>query len=109
MCISDRGILSRGLSPLFLLCIYIFFMFGLTATRKIRANPRWADLPVLAMTANAMSSDREQCLAAGMNAHLAKPIDPDELFAMLLKWLPAVARDKKRETAKEEKGQREEG
>jgi two-component system, sensor histidine kinase and response regulator len=64
-------------------------MDGLTATRKIRDNPRWADLPVLAMTANAMSSDREQCLAAGMNAHLAKPIDPDELFAMLLKWLPA--------------------
>lgn len=56
-------------------------MDGLTATRHIRANPRWRELPVLAMTANAMASDREQCLAAGMNAHLAKPIDPDELFA----------------------------
>ena len=67
-------------------------MDGLTATRQIRANPHWADLPVLAMTANAMSSDREQCLAAGMNAHLAKPIDPDELFALLLKWLPAASR-----------------
>ncbi|HEX5842862.1 MAG TPA: response regulator [Pseudomonas sp.] len=66
-------------------------MDGLTATRLIRANPRWAGLPVLAMTANAMSSDRELCLAAGMNAHLAKPIDPDELFGLLLKWAPAPA------------------
>jgi len=66
-------------------------MDGLTATRQIRANPRWRELPVLAMTANAMLSDREQCLAAGMNAHLAKPIDPDELFALLLQWLPAAA------------------
>jgi len=66
-------------------------MDGLTATRQIRANPRWRELPVLAMTANAMLSDREQCLAAGMNAHLAKPIDPDELFALLLQWLPVAA------------------
>ena len=66
-------------------------MDGLTATRHIRANPRWRELPVLAMTANAMASDREQCLAAGMNAHLAKPIDPDELFALLLQWLPVAA------------------
>lgn len=65
-------------------------MDGLTATRHIRANPRWRELPVLAMTANAMASDREQCLAAGMNAHLAKPIDPDELFALLLQWLPVA-------------------
>ncbi len=66
-------------------------MDGLTATRHIRANPRWRELPVLAMTTNAMASDREQCLAAGMNAHLAKPIDPDELFALLLQWLPVAA------------------
>ncbi len=66
-------------------------MDGLTATRHIRANPRWRELPVLAMTANAMASDREQCLAAGMNAHLAKPIDPDELFSLLLQWLPVAA------------------
>jgi two-component system sensor histidine kinase/response regulator len=66
-------------------------MDGLTATRHIRGNPRWRGLPVLAMTANAMASDREQCLAAGMNAHLAKPIDPDELFALLLQWLPVAA------------------
>ncbi|WP_422842731.1 response regulator [Acidovorax sp. M2(2025)] len=62
-------------------------MDGLTATRQLRQNPAWADLPVLAMTANAMGSDREQCLAAGMNGHIAKPIDPDTLFAALLQWV----------------------
>ncbi len=63
-------------------------MDGLTATRRIREQPRWADLPVLAMTANAMRGDRELCLAAGMNSHIAKPIDPDELFGELLAWMP---------------------
>jgi two-component system sensor histidine kinase/response regulator len=62
-------------------------MDGLTATRQLRQNPAWAQLPVLAMTANAMSRDRDLCLAAGMNGHLAKPIDPDELFASLLQWI----------------------
>ncbi|PIF26002.1 signal transduction histidine kinase [Acidovorax sp. 56] len=62
-------------------------MDGLTATRLLRENPAWAQLPVLAMTANAMSTDREKCLQAGMNGHIAKPIDPDELFATLLRWI----------------------
>ncbi len=64
-------------------------MDGLTATRRIRENPAWEALPVLAMTANAMSGDRDSCLAAGMNGHVAKPIDPDELFSQLLQWVPA--------------------
>eukprot|EP01037_Dinobryon_pediforme_P008745 gene8745-8836_t len=62
-------------------------MDGLTATRHLRQNPSWAQLPVVAMTANAMSRDRDLCLEAGMNGHLAKPIDPDELFAALLQWI----------------------
>ncbi len=62
-------------------------MDGLQATREIRRNPRWAGLPVLAMTANAMASDRQRCLDAGMNGHIAKPIDPQELFAQLRQWL----------------------
>ncbi|CAN7542869.1 response regulator [Acidovorax sp. LjRoot66] len=66
-------------------------MDGLTATRHIRENPDWHKLPVLAMTANAMSGDRDSCLAAGMNGHVAKPIDPDELFSQLLQWVPARA------------------
>lgn len=62
-------------------------MDGLSATRHLRQNPSWAQLPVVAMTANAMSRDRDLCLEAGMNGHLAKPIDPDELFAALLQWI----------------------
>jgi two-component system, sensor histidine kinase and response regulator len=62
-------------------------MDGLTATRRLRENPAWAQLPVLAMTANAMAADRDRCLQAGMNGHIAKPIDPDELFATLLRWI----------------------
>ncbi|KQP22101.1 ATP-binding protein [Pseudorhodoferax sp. Leaf267] len=62
-------------------------MDGLDATRAIRRNPRWARLPVLAMTANAMASDRQRCLDAGMNSHIAKPIDPAELYSQMLQWL----------------------
>ncbi|TAK44159.1 MAG: PAS domain S-box protein [Betaproteobacteria bacterium] len=62
-------------------------MDGVTATREIRKLPGFAGLPIVAMTANVMASDIEQCLAAGMNGHVAKPIDPDELFSALLKWI----------------------
>lgn len=64
-------------------------MDGITATRRIRENPRFAALPVIAMTANVMACDQQQCLEAGMNDFLGKPIEPDGLFSMLLRWLPA--------------------
>ena len=64
-------------------------MDGLTATREIRKDSRFARLPILAMTANAMAGDRDSCLEAGMNDHVAKPIDPEVLFATLLRWIPA--------------------
>jgi PAS domain S-box-containing protein len=63
-------------------------MDGLTATAEIRREPRWAALPIVAMTANAMPQDRECCLRAGMNDHLAKPIEPPRLWNTLLRWLP---------------------
>jgi two-component system, sensor histidine kinase and response regulator len=63
-------------------------MDGLEATRRIRAQPKFQTLPILAMTANAMAGDRERSLAAGMNDHITKPIDPDQLFDGLLRWLP---------------------
>ena len=62
-------------------------MDGYTATGKIRENRAWDKLPVLAMTANATVEDRERSLAAGMNAHLNKPIDPKELYSTLLTWI----------------------
>jgi signal transduction histidine kinase/CheY-like chemotaxis protein len=62
-------------------------MDGLSATARIRSEPRWAALPIVAMTANAMSQDRARCLQAGMNDHLAKPFDPPQLWAVLTRWL----------------------
>jgi len=62
-------------------------MDGLAATRAIRLQPRFKSLPIIAMTANVMESDRERCTEAGMNDHLAKPIDPDALLAALLRWI----------------------
>jgi signal transduction histidine kinase/DNA-binding response OmpR family regulator len=62
-------------------------MDGLAATRAIRLKPQFQSLPIIAMTANVMESDREKCTAAGMNDHIAKPIDPDALFAALLRWI----------------------
>jgi two-component system sensor histidine kinase/response regulator len=61
-------------------------MDGIEATREIRSDPRLRNLPIIAMTANAMATDREKCLDAGMNDHIGKPIDPDQLFSVLLRW-----------------------
>jgi signal transduction histidine kinase/DNA-binding response OmpR family regulator/HPt (histidine-containing phosphotransfer) domain-containing protein len=63
---------------------------GFTATRRIRAIERLRELPIVAMTAHAMTGDREKSLAAGMNDHVVKPIDPELLFRCLLKWVPAA-------------------
>ena len=67
-------------------------MDGLTATRLIRAMPQHARLPIIAMTAGAMERDMQDCLAAGMNAHVSKPIDPRQLVRTLLAWVSPVAR-----------------
>ncbi|MEN8140981.1 MAG: response regulator [Thermodesulfobacteriota bacterium] len=63
-------------------------MDGLAATREIRRQERFRDLPIIAMTAKAMMGDREACLEAGMNDYVAKPIDPDALHDALQRWLP---------------------
>jgi CheY-like chemotaxis protein len=61
-------------------------MDGIQATLEIRNDSRYESLPIVALTANAMEDDRRQCLAAGMNDHLAKPIDPVLLYQAILKW-----------------------
>ena len=67
---------------------------GLEASRRIRALPGVAALtPIIALTANAMSADRQKCLAAGMNDFLSKPFDPGDLHTMLVKWAAPTALD----------------
>ena len=61
-------------------------MDGIEAT-NIRAEPRFRTLPIIAMTANAMASDRERCIQAGMNDFITKPIDPNELFGVIRRWI----------------------
>lgn len=65
-------------------------MDGLDATRAIRALPGWQDIPIIAMTANAFDEDRRAATLAGLSDHVAKPVDPEQLYAILLKWLPAT-------------------
>lgn len=62
-------------------------MDGYEATRLIRADQRFAQLPIIAMTANALAADRERCIATGMNDHIAKPIDVELLYSTLAHWL----------------------
>lgn len=62
-------------------------MDGLTSTREMRKDPQLVDLPIIAMTANAMKIDRENCLAAGMNDHVSKPVEPEVLWKALLRWI----------------------
>ncbi|WP_028035463.1 response regulator [Chelativorans sp. J32] len=63
-------------------------MDGLTATREIRKQKKWRSLPIIALTAKAMAGDQEQCLAAGANDYLAKPLDVDKLLSLVRVWMP---------------------
>jgi PAS domain S-box-containing protein len=71
-------------------------MDGYEATRLLRLQPQYQVLPIIAMTANVMAGDREKVIAAGMNDHIAKPINVEEMFATLARWIrpakPAVVR-----------------
>ncbi|GAB3412634.1 response regulator [Massilia agilis] len=67
-------------------------MDGLEATRRIRQDKRFERLPIIAVTAKAMKDDQEQCLAAGANDYLAKPIDLTRLYSLLRVWMPSLER-----------------
>ncbi|OAN50552.1 response regulator [Magnetospirillum moscoviense] len=92
--IADNGqiavdMVKAGSYDLILMDMQMPVMDGVTATREIR-KLGLDRLPIIAMTANAMQVDKDRCLEAGMNDHIAKPIDPDSMFATLLKWRSSV-------------------
>lgn len=62
-------------------------MDGIEATRRIRQVPGWASIPIIAVTAKAMQGDREQCLEAGANDYISKPVDVDKLLSLIKVWL----------------------
>jgi two-component system sensor histidine kinase/response regulator len=91
--------LDKRLYDIVLMDMQMPVMDGTTATREIRKDERFKDLPILAMTANVMEADIEKCREAGMWDHIGKPIDPDELFSKLLKWVKPRKIEEVQETA----------
>jgi CheY-like chemotaxis protein/HPt (histidine-containing phosphotransfer) domain-containing protein len=97
VCCADNGrqaltMLNEQDFDLVLMDIQMPEMDGYEITRRIRAEPRYREMPVIAMTAHAMVEEWEKCLDAGMNGHVAKPIDPEALFNTLKQWLKTEKR-----------------
>jgi signal transduction histidine kinase len=84
--IEALQILENNRYDLVLMDIQMPEMDGLEATRRIRSMPEYEDLPIIAMTANAMERDRDECLGAGMNDYLPKPIVKETLLTMIGNW-----------------------
>ena len=90
--VADNGekavlMATRGAFDGILMDLHMPVMDGLAATRKIRKETAPSDIPILAMTASVMAGDRERCLEAGMNDHIAKPIQPTNLYETLIRWI----------------------
>ncbi|MDH1142525.1 response regulator, partial [Pseudomonas mosselii] len=80
--------LEQGSFDLVLMDCNMPVMDGYEASRRIRQSSRWPELPIVALTANAMPEERERCRAAGMNDYLAKPFRREELLALIEHWVP---------------------
>jgi PAS domain S-box-containing protein len=92
---AENGLLAvdrykQGNFDLVLMDVQMPDLNGLDATRQIRALENGASVPIVALTANAFNTDRERCIEAGMTDFLAKPVDPDALYALLAKYLSAT-------------------
>ena len=90
--VADNGRIAvdmarRGTFDMILMDMQMPEMDGLEATRQIRTEPRLDATPIVAMTASAFGADRDACLAAGMNDHLGKPVNPAALYEKMLRWL----------------------
>ena len=85
--IEALSAIKKSVFDLVLMDLQMPEMDGFQATKEIRYDTNFDDLPIIAMTAHNMVGDKEKCLLAGMNDHIAKPINPDELLQILSKWL----------------------
>ena len=77
---------------------------GFEATRVIRAMEGTHHTPIIALTASAMQGDRERCLAAGMDDYVSKPVSPEQLEAVLLRWVPVAGVDPARAASRRRTG-----
>ncbi|MCG8550356.1 MAG: PAS domain S-box protein, partial [Desulfobacterales bacterium] len=79
---------EANLYDLILMDMQMPVMDGLEASQKIRETPNGAKVPIVALTANAFEEDRKQCMEVGMNGFVAKPFEPEQLHAVLARWIP---------------------
>jgi len=90
--VADNGVealkaLENETFDCVLMDIQMPVMDGYTACRKIRKQARFKELPIIALTANVMAGDREKSKAAGMNDHIGKPFNEEEMFSIMAKWI----------------------